>query len=120
MTTAHIHPRLEMRNQALMSQSLVMTPQLQQAIKLLQMSNLELASYLESELEKNPLLEKADGENTALEASEEKSFEEEGDDSRLAADQALTRDRGPENTDNSSGSEAGEGDEASWNLSASS
>ena len=47
-------PRLELRQ----SQSLVMTPQLQQAIKLLQFSNLELAEYVEQELEKNPLLER--------------------------------------------------------------
>ena len=39
-------------------QSLVMTPQLQQAIKLLQLSNIELAEYCEAELEKNPLLER--------------------------------------------------------------
>ncbi len=39
-------------------QSLVMTPQLQQAIKLLQMSNLELQAYVEGELERNPLLER--------------------------------------------------------------
>ena len=39
-------------------QSLVMTPQLQQAIKLLQMSNIELQSYVETELERNPLLER--------------------------------------------------------------
>jgi RNA polymerase sigma-54 factor len=39
-------------------QSLVMTPQLQQAIKLLQMSNFELQAYVESELERNPLLER--------------------------------------------------------------
>lgn len=46
-------PRLEIRQ----GQSLVMTPQLQQAIKLLQLSNLELAEYVEQELERNPLLE---------------------------------------------------------------
>lgn len=40
------------------TQSLVMTPQLQQAIKLLQMSNIELAEFLEEELAQNPLLEK--------------------------------------------------------------
>lgn len=39
-------------------QSLVMTPQLQQAIKLLQLSNVELSEYIERELEKNPLLER--------------------------------------------------------------
>ena len=51
-------PRLEMRQ----GQSLVMTPQLQQAIKLLQLSNLDLSSYVEEELERNPLLERDDGQ----------------------------------------------------------
>jgi len=46
--------RLELRQ----SQSLVMTPQLQQAIKLLQLSNMELTAYVEQELERNPLLER--------------------------------------------------------------
>jgi RNA polymerase sigma-54 factor len=41
-------------------QSLVMTPQLQQAIKLLQMSSVELQSFVEGELERNPLLERDD------------------------------------------------------------
>ncbi|MEL6284331.1 MAG: hypothetical protein AAFQ73_16465, partial [Pseudomonadota bacterium] len=38
-------------------QQLVMTPQLQQAIKMLQMSNLELGEFIAEELERNPLLE---------------------------------------------------------------
>ncbi len=41
-------------------QSLVMTPQLLQAIKLLQFSNLELASFVQEELERNPLLERVE------------------------------------------------------------
>ncbi|MEP3248480.1 MAG: RNA polymerase factor sigma-54 [Sneathiella sp.] len=49
-------PRLDIRQ----GQQLVMTPQLQQAIKLLQLSNLDLASFIEQELEKNPLLERGD------------------------------------------------------------
>ncbi|MBI1776071.1 MAG: RNA polymerase factor sigma-54 [Proteobacteria bacterium] len=52
-----ISQRLDLRQ----SQSLVMTPQLQQAIKLLQLSNLELADYIERELEQNPLLERDEG-----------------------------------------------------------
>jgi RNA polymerase sigma-54 factor len=48
--------KLELRQ----SHALVMTPQLMQAIKLLQLSNLDLASYVETELERNPLLERAD------------------------------------------------------------
>src|SRR5579864_2392185 len=46
--------RLEFRQ----SQSLVMTPQLMQAIKLLQLSNLDLSVFVEEELERNPLLER--------------------------------------------------------------
>ena len=41
--------------------ALVMTPKLQQAIRLLQLSNLELAAYIEEELAQNPLLEREDG-----------------------------------------------------------
>src|ERR1700749_2512748 len=47
-------PRLDLRQ----TQSLVMTPQLRQAIKLLQFSNIEVASFVEEELERNPLLER--------------------------------------------------------------
>ncbi|KMO39579.1 RNA polymerase sigma54 factor [Methylobacterium tarhaniae] len=50
--------RLEMRQ----GQALVMTPQLLQAIKLLQLSHLDLAAYVDAELERNPLLERADVE----------------------------------------------------------
>src|SRR6202158_4081883 len=52
--------RLEFRQ----TQALVMTPQLMQAIKLLQLSSLDLAAYVEGELERNPLLERA-GEDEA-------------------------------------------------------
>lgn len=52
-------PRLELRQ----GQALVMTPQLQQAIKLLQLSNLDLEAYVEGELESNPLLERDESEN---------------------------------------------------------
>src|SRR5471030_1775833 len=53
---ASVGQRLEIRQ----GQGLVMTPQLQQAIKLLQLSNVELAEYCEQELERNPLLERDD------------------------------------------------------------
>jgi RNA polymerase sigma-54 factor len=48
--------KLELRQ----GQQLVMTPQLQQAIRLLQLSNIELMQYVEAELERNPLLESDD------------------------------------------------------------
>jgi RNA polymerase sigma-54 factor len=50
--------RLELRQ----SQALVMTPQLQQAIKMLQLSNLELSAFVEAEIEQNPLLEPGERE----------------------------------------------------------
>jgi RNA polymerase sigma-54 factor len=58
--------RLELRQ----GQALVMTPQLQQAIKLLQLSNVELADYVEQELERNPLLERDETEPAVAEERE--------------------------------------------------
>ncbi len=54
-------PRLELRQ----SQQLVMTQQLQLAIKLLALTNVELEAYIGDELEKNPLLSTSDGADTA-------------------------------------------------------
>ncbi len=51
-------PKLQQRQ----SQQLAMTPQLQQAIKLLQLSNIELAAFVEEQLESNPLLERGTGD----------------------------------------------------------
>src|SRR6185437_10224759 len=77
-----ISQRLEIRQ----GQSLVMTPQLQQAIKLLQLSNLELADYVEQELERNPLLERDDAPAEPERQAEETAPTNE------ALDTALTRD----------------------------
>ena len=57
-------PRLDLRQ----SQQLVMTPQLQQAIKLLTLTNLELESFVVGEIEKNPLLEPAGEDGPAAES----------------------------------------------------
>lgn len=54
-------PKLVLRQ----SQSLVMTPQLMQAIKLLQLSSLDLAAYVDKELEQNPLLERQEAAEPA-------------------------------------------------------
>ena len=51
-----VTPKLELKQ----SQSLLMTPQLRQAISLLQLNNMELSSLIENELSSNPLLEKED------------------------------------------------------------
>jgi RNA polymerase sigma-54 factor len=56
--------RLDLRQ----TQALVMTPQLQQAIKLLQFSNLELSEFVESELETNPLLDRDERDEDGAEA----------------------------------------------------
>ncbi|MEZ6030896.1 MAG: RNA polymerase factor sigma-54 [Hyphomonadaceae bacterium] len=68
MALAH---RLQLRQ----GQSLVMTPQLQQAIKLLQLSNVELAEYVETEIERNPLLTRAEGEGVAEGEAPERATE---------------------------------------------
>jgi RNA polymerase sigma-54 factor len=56
-------PKLQVRQ----SQSLVMTPQLMQSIRLLQLTHLELERFIEGEIERNPLLERAeeDGDERA-------------------------------------------------------
>jgi RNA polymerase sigma-54 factor len=77
--------RLEFRQ----TQALVMTPQLMQAIKLLQLSSLDLAAYVDAELEKNPLLERASDEAPAEPAEAESSASESaegGEDSAPTAD----------------------------------
>jgi RNA polymerase sigma-54 factor len=63
-----------MRIELKQSQSLVMTPQLQQAIKLLQMSNQELHSFVTEELQTNPLLERVEtGQNESLQKERDSS-----------------------------------------------
>lgn len=73
--------RLDLRQ----SQSLVMTPQLQQAIKLLQMNNLELGEFLESELSQNPLLEKPEGPGEGADGANDSSPAEPPPDTMQAA-----------------------------------
>ncbi len=57
-------PKLLLRQ----SQSLVMTPQLMQAIKLLQLSSMDLEAYIATEIEQNPLLERIEGDSGPAEA----------------------------------------------------
>ncbi len=85
-------PRLDLRQ----SQSLVMTPQLQQAIKLLALSNLELEAYLAEALEGNPLLDTApaDSESGGDEPVGEAPVAEAAS---LEADRALSAEGGSEN-----------------------
>ena len=59
--------KLELRQ----GQQLVMTPQLQQAIRLLQLSNIELMAYVDTELERNPLLEQDEAAESASRAEAE-------------------------------------------------
>ncbi|MBN8891939.1 MAG: RNA polymerase sigma-54 factor [Rhodospirillales bacterium 70-18] len=77
-----IGPRLDLRQ----SQSLVMTPQLRQAIKLLQFSNVEVGAFVEEELERNPLLER--DESSDAPAAE-----------RAAPDQVVLAPAGPRDPD---------------------
>lgn len=70
---------LDLRLQQKMAQQLVMTPQLQQAIKLLQLSHLELAEVLQQEMSENPMLEeRAEGESEGETANAESAGEDNG------------------------------------------
>jgi RNA polymerase sigma-54 factor len=81
-------PKLELRQ----GQQLVMTPQLQQAIRLLQLSNLDLNTFIETELERNPLLEREEGapEPTERNEPEQRDAAEEQDNTDLASGQLET------------------------------
>jgi RNA polymerase sigma-54 factor len=72
----NLGPRLDLRQ----SQSLVMTPQLQQAIRLLALSNLEVESFIAEELDKNPLLEAAGGDGEDAPSAAEEGEASEGSD----------------------------------------
>ncbi|HEY7809500.1 MAG TPA: RNA polymerase factor sigma-54 [Allosphingosinicella sp.] len=104
----NIGPRLDLRQ----SQSLVMTPQLQQAIRLLALSNLEVESFIAEELEKNPLLDTGsapdDGAAPAAEAPAEASDEYTGADQLAGSGEAaLDIDLNNENLHQDSASDRG-------------
>ncbi|EFM56989.1 RNA polymerase factor sigma-54 [Brucella inopinata] len=61
-----LSPKLDIRQ----SQSLVMTPQLMQSIKLLQMTHIELDQFLDMEIEKNPLLDRIEADSDDLAVGE--------------------------------------------------
>lgn len=87
-------PRLDLRQ----SQSLVMTPQLQQAIKLLALSNLELEAYLAEALEGNPLLDTSSADSDGSAGDPEGNPDgPAAEAATLDADQALSADGGSEN-----------------------
>ena len=63
---------MELKQQLKLSQQLIMTPQLQQAIKLLQMSRMELSELVQEELLENPMLEEgAEARDSRTSPSEE-------------------------------------------------
>jgi len=82
--------RLEVRQ----GQGLVITPQLQQAIKLLQMSNLELEAFVEGELERNPLLQRDESENETSDGPQDEAMGavEHAADAEARADLDVTHD----------------------------
>jgi RNA polymerase sigma-54 factor len=69
---------VELKLNLKMSQQLVMTPQLQQAIKLLQLNQMELVNLVEHEMTENPVLEEVEGsdEPTAEELTDATPGEE--------------------------------------------
>jgi RNA polymerase sigma-54 factor len=96
-----LSPKLELRH----TQSLVMTPQLMQAIKLLQLSSLDLIAYVDAELERNPLLERADGED---------GFDDARDGGTEAGDGASAGDGGETDDGADGGEPAADRDGTDW------
>jgi len=80
-------PRLDLRQ----SQQLVMTPQLQQAIKLLQLNNIELEAHVLAEIEANPLIELEGGEATA---PDEPAAATPSESSEISTDELMARGEG--------------------------
>src|SRR5688572_22244318 len=86
---------LDLRLQQKMTQQLVMTPQLQQAIKLLQLNHLEMAEVLREEIEQNPVLEEgAGGEQEGSDAPSEAAPADDGSPELLAPEAQDTTDGG--------------------------
>jgi RNA polymerase sigma-54 factor len=78
---------LELKQHLRLSQQLVMTPQLQQAIKLLQLSRIELVDLVQKEMEENPVLEEAaegEGEEVASDGPSEEMVAEAAEAASLA------------------------------------
>jgi RNA polymerase sigma-54 factor len=109
-------PRLDLRQ----SQSLVMTPQLQQAIRLLALSNLELEAEISIEVEKNPLLE-MDGEDRSEVTAEPVEAVPQDTDTVLASDSleggdSLDADYAGETFHHDSAADGGPGQDGSLGL----
>ncbi|MGN6500715.1 MAG: RNA polymerase factor sigma-54 [Tsuneonella sp.] len=92
-------PRLDLRQ----SQSLVMTPQLQQAIKLLALSNLEIEAFIGEALEANPLLEMGEVRREDTPEPRETPPEEPSADTGAGDDSALDIDAGALDRDRDTG-----------------
>ena len=92
-------PRLDFRQ----TQQLVMTPQLRQAIKLLQSSNVEVSAFVEEELERNPMLEREEGSAPAAPAPVERDAFEAASSTTMSEDASS-----PIEADWSSGYESGD------------
>lgn len=92
-------PRLELRH----SQSLVMTPQLRLAIKLLQFSHQDVSAFIEEELERNPMLERDEGQSDAqaveLAPADILPVHSNSDDSATLADSATLPEMAPLDTE---------------------
>ncbi len=92
-------PRLDLRQ----SQSLVMTPQLQQAIKLLALSNLEIETFIGDALESNPLLEAGEMRAEDRDAAPESEEPQLADSTAADGNEALDIDAGALDTDRDTG-----------------
>src|SRR5215204_2057426 len=107
---------IEIKQHLKLSQQLVMTPQLQQAIKLLQLSRMELVDLVREEMMENPILE--DGVDSAQELSREdaeaKQESQLQGETELSAPSTETRDTAQEVSSEASGESPAAVSEMDW------
>jgi len=104
---------IELKQTLRQAQQLVMTPQLQQAIKLLQLNQMELVQTIKDELLENPVLEEVEGEEapTPAEISDETPGEESGASEAEAGDDASSASKDGQEAEPASGDGEGQVDE---------
>src|SRR5262249_48774532 len=84
---------MEIKQQLKLSQQLVMTPQLQQAIKLLQMSRMELVDLVRDEMLENPILEEQADQEGRREAVANGAVSREGPEAQASSETAQSMER---------------------------
>ncbi len=105
---------IQQKLQTRLSQKLVLTPSLQQAIKLLPMSTVELADHLNQEMVENPVLEETPNDGSSTEGADEHSASEDRAPEEIPEDAPATHAAEQPDKDGTDGAEAPAADSRDW------